>query len=428
MSHYLRAPREGIPDLLDTPAQFEEAARELASGAGPFAIDTERASAYRYDDRAFLIQVRRAGAGTFIFDPEGHRSALTSALAPVLNDSPWVIHAAPSDLPSLAWLNLHPGALFDTELASRLAGFDHPNLGSMVEELLGVELEKGYGNSDWSTRPLPSEWMAYAALDVELLNELAANLRDILAEKERMDWAEQEFAAILREHAGDGAGAGVGDKAGDATSPSSSWQDLKGLSTLHGAEKLAVARALWTKRDEQARRDDIAPGRILSNKLIIDIAHRLPESPGALGKIKGFPRRKRGAQSYWFQVIERTRRLDPSQWPSPHPTASPVPSKSLWMREHPEQWEAYQKVRDELADHAEDLEIAPELLLRPALVREVVWAATGPVLKRYPESVAGAISSAGDIIPYLRTTPARQWQIEQAAPALQAGLFSARRL
>ena len=414
MTEFRQRPLEGIPDLLDSPRQFRSAARELAAGKGAFAIDTERASAYRYDDRAFLVQVRRAGAGTFLFDPEAQHGELTAALAPVLNGQDWVIHAAPSDLPCLAWLDLHPGRLFDTELASRLAGFDHPNLGTMIMELFDVELEKGYGNSDWSTRPLPTEWMAYAALDVELLNELAETLRDILAEQEKLDWARQEFSAILADHLG------------DTSANAQSWHYLKGLSSLHSAEQLAVARALWTSRDELARRQDIAPGRILPNKVIIEIAHRLPDSPGALGKVKGFPRRRRGAQSQWYQVIGRARAQDPAGWPDPTRPPSPVPPKSLWMREYPQQWETYQATREELAQRAQDLGIAPELLLRPAIVRKVVWAASGPVIKQYPESVAGAIDGAGDIVPFLRTTKARRWQIEQATPALSAALFPRR--
>ena len=134
MTELRTRPAEGTPEVLRTAAEFKAAASALAAGEGPFAIDTERASSYRYDDRAFLVQVRRKGAGTFLFAPEGKREQLTAALAPVLNDSAWVVHAAPSDLPCLAWLGLYPGTLFDTELAARMAGFEHANLGSMVAE------------------------------------------------------------------------------------------------------------------------------------------------------------------------------------------------------------------------------------------------------------------------------------------------------
>ena len=78
-------PVAGIPPVLSTPDEFTCAAAQLAAGTGPFAIDTERASGYRYDDRAFLVQIRRKGAGTMLFAPEGYREELTTALVPVLN-------------------------------------------------------------------------------------------------------------------------------------------------------------------------------------------------------------------------------------------------------------------------------------------------------------------------------------------------------
>ena len=80
--------------------------------------------------------------------------------------------------PCLAEVGLVPATLFDTELAGRLAGLPRVGLGPMVEQLLGLSLEKGHGAADWSRRPLPEDWLVYAALDVEVL----VALRDVLAE------------------------------------------------------------------------------------------------------------------------------------------------------------------------------------------------------------------------------------------------------
>ena len=192
----LTTPRDGLPRVLSTPADFSAAATALAAGQGPVAIDTERASGFRYDDRAFLVQIRRRDVGTLLLDPEGVRPAFTQAFAPVLNGLDWIIHAAPSDLPSLAWLGLYPGTLFDTELAGRLAGFDHVNLAAMTEMLLDVHLAKGHGAEDWSQRPLPADWLAYAALDVELLLELGDTMAEVLDAQGKLDWATQEFDHI----------------------------------------------------------------------------------------------------------------------------------------------------------------------------------------------------------------------------------------
>ena len=64
-----------------------------------------------------------------------------------------------------------------------------------IERYLGVGLEKGHSADDWSTRPLPHDWLVYAALDVELLIPLRAALVTVLADEGKTVWAEQEFEA-----------------------------------------------------------------------------------------------------------------------------------------------------------------------------------------------------------------------------------------
>src|SRR5699024_2584462 len=139
-----RVPEVGIPTVVSTRAGVEDAARILAQGSGPIAIDTERASSFRYDDRAFLIQLRRADTQIFLVAPEGIRDEVREVLAPVVNGETLVVLAAVTYLPSLAWLGLYPGYLFDTEVAGRLLGIQNPNLASVTEEFLGNELDIGY--------------------------------------------------------------------------------------------------------------------------------------------------------------------------------------------------------------------------------------------------------------------------------------------
>ncbi|HZU45894.1 MAG TPA: ribonuclease D, partial [Mycobacterium sp.] len=152
-------PADGVPDLSVTVGQIAAAADQLASGRGPFAVDAERASGFRYSNRAYLIQIRRAGAGTVLIDPVSHGTDPLTALRPVtevLADDEWILHAADQDLPCLAELGMRPPAVYDTELAGRLAGFDRVNLAAMVQRLLGLGLAKGHGAADWSKRPLPA--------------------------------------------------------------------------------------------------------------------------------------------------------------------------------------------------------------------------------------------------------------------------------
>src|SRR5271166_4227626 len=264
-------PAEGMPDLSVTASQIAAAAALLDRGHGPFAVDAERASGFRYSNRAYLIQIRRTGAGTVLIDPVSHGVDPLTALRPVaevLSTDEWVLHSADQDLPCLAEVGMRPPALYDTELAGRLAGFDRVNLASMVERLLGRGLAKGHGAADWSKRPLPGEWLNYAALDVELLIELRAAISQILDEQGKTDWAAQEFEHLRI----------VGPRETVPAVRRDRWRRTSGIHRVHDRRGLAAVRELWEARDRIAERRDIAPRRVLPDSAIVDAAIADPKT------------------------------------------------------------------------------------------------------------------------------------------------------
>src|SRR5207253_5626934 len=102
----LLEPRDGLPPVVTTDAALAEVIGRLAGGEGPVAVDAERASGYRYGQRAYLVQLRRAGAGTVLIDPIAcpNLSGVDAALA----DAEAVLHAASQDLPCLAEIGFRP--------------------------------------------------------------------------------------------------------------------------------------------------------------------------------------------------------------------------------------------------------------------------------------------------------------------------------
>src|SRR3984893_16789483 len=259
-------PADGVPDLAVSVGQIEAAARLLDRGRGPFAVDAERASGFRYSNRPSLIQIRRAGSGTVLIAPVSHGGDPPTALRPVaevLGTDEWILHSADQDLPCLGEVGMRPPALYDTELAGRLAGFDRVNLATMVERLLGRGLAKGHGAADWSKRPLPGEWLNYAALDVELLIELRAAISDELAQQHKTDWAAQEFDYLRS--------AGARE-----ITRRDRWRRTSGIHRVRDRRALAAVRELWTARDRIAPRRDIAPPRLLPDSGTI---HGAPPNP-----------------------------------------------------------------------------------------------------------------------------------------------------
>ena len=191
----LTVPRDGVPDVVVDERALSRAADDIAGGSGPVAIDAERASGYRYGQRAYLVQLRREGSGTWLIDP-----VAVPDLTPIgeaLGDAQWILHAATQDLPCLTEVGLRPQSLFDTELGGRLVGLPRVGLGAMVEHYLGLSLAKEHSAVDWSVRPLPEPWLLYAALDVEVLGDLRDAVASDLESQGKSGWAAEEFEHLL---------------------------------------------------------------------------------------------------------------------------------------------------------------------------------------------------------------------------------------
>ncbi|MEB3983205.1 ribonuclease D [Mycobacterium sp. 663a-19] len=395
-------PAEGIPRLSVTVGEIEAAARLLDSGRGPFAVDAERASGFRYSNRAYLIQIRRTGAGTVLIDPVSHGADPLTALRPVaevLGSDEWILHAADQDLPCLAEVGMRPPALYDTELAGRLAGFERVNLATMVQRLLGLGLAKGHGAADWSKRPLPAEWLNYAALDVELLIELREAISGILAEQGKTDWAAQEFDYLR---------AAEPREAGPATRRER-WRRTSGIHRVRDSRGLAAVRELWTARDRIAARRDIAPRRILPDSAIIDAALADPKTVDDLVALPVFGgRNQRRSAAMWLAALEAARESRDRPDEVEAPNGPPPPAR--WSRRKPEAAARLEAARAALWEVSERVGVPTENLVSPELVRRLCWEW---------EPAPDAPTAVDE---FLRAGQARAWQRELVDPALARAL------
>lgn len=285
----ISTPSGGTPSLISTADELEKAAHMLANGHGPLAVDTERASAYRYGDRAFLLQVKRTGSGLFLIDTEVCRSDM-GLLAPAINRLTWIIHSARTDLPALLDMGLIPRRLLDTELGGRIAGLKKVNLGDMVDGLVGYRLAKEHGHENWSRRPLPEEWLDYAALDVECLLELCTAVAGLLSELDRFTWWAEECDFIRA------------SIFADAPSVKPSLR-VKGINNLSTPAQRELAFTLARERDRRARLVDRSPHRVLSNSDLVAIARKNPRTIQEMMDIAHF-RSARNARSWWSVIHE----------------------------------------------------------------------------------------------------------------------------
>ena len=394
----LREPRDGVPEPITTDAQLADVVAAVRTGRGPIAVDAERASGYRYSQRAYLVQLRQAGVGTVLIDPIALPD-LTS-LQEAIGDAEWILHAAGQDLPCLAELGLAPARLFDTELAGRLLGDERVALGTMVERHLGVGLEKGHSAADWSTRPLPYEWLAYAALDVELLVDLRGVLADELEQAGKTEWARQEFEAV---------------RLTPALPPRiDPWRRTSGIHRLRNRRQLAMVRAIWEARDAYAAERDIAPGRVLPDSAIVEAARVGPATIGDLLALPVFggPRQRRRADR-WFAALEAARALPDAELPPiTGGGGDGIPAPSRWRERDPQAAARLAAARAVVAEIAERHQVLAQNLLASDVVRRLAWS---PPAERTAEAVAARLAELA----------ARPWQIELTAEPLAAALSAA---
>lgn len=367
--------------VIDDEGAFVDALGALAAGTGPFAVDVERASGFRYSQRAYLVQIWREGTGVLLIDPPALEAV--DRLQPILAQDEWILHAASQDLPSLRELGLEPPRIFDTELAARLLGHERVGLGAVVERTLGISLAKEHSAADWSTRPLPQSWLEYAALDVVHLRDARDVLAAELAEQGKTEWAAEEFQAVVDRPAKP-----------PRTDP---WRKLSGLHSLRGRRAYAIARELWLAREELAQETDVAPGRLVPDRSLVAAVAADPASKRDLAALKAFNgRASRSELDRWWAAIERgraTKDLPPERVPS-----DTLPPPRAWADRNPEADARLKAAKPLVEARAAELRMPTENLLTPEILRRLAWAPPQPIT---PVTISIALAEAG----------VRGWQI-----------------
>jgi len=402
----LLSPSAGTPNVIDTESAFEKALVQLAKGSGPFAVDAERASGFRYSARAYLIQIKRAGGGLHLVDPipfgPGHK--LFAQLNKLFNTDEVILHASTQDLPCLRELGIHPTKLFDTELGGRIAGLPRVGLGPLLESQMGVSLAKEHSAADWSVRPLPVAWLTYAALDVELLVELREKIYELLKSSGKLEWALQEFNSIL------------------AAPPSpprvDPWRRTSGMHKIKRRDHLATIKELWITRDSIAQRDDIAAGKLLNDYAIVELAMSMPKNKKEFEKsLRPLGLRARWLENIdtWLTVILQSATIPEDQWPPlrSHSDNSMPPVK-LWRDRFPDKYAPLTHARATIELRAQELSIPLENLITPDYIRRLCWE---------PPIGATETLSESAVREKLASLGARPWQIEIVAPLIALALL-----
>ncbi|GAB3623003.1 ribonuclease D [Mariniluteicoccus endophyticus] len=403
----LAEPADGTPAVVDTPEGLRATVEALAAGTGPVAVDAERAHGFRYSTRAYLIQLRREGSGTHLVDPVAFRpdgpgndaaEADLHELADAIAGADWIIHAASQDTPCLAAVGMVPRTLFDTELAARLLGLPRVGLGALVEHYFGVRLLKEHSAADWSNRPLPANWLTYAALDVELLIEMREKVAANLDEAGKSEWARQEFAHLAEKAARPPV---------ERTDP---WRRTSGIHGVRTPVGMAVVRELWYARDEIARRLDRSPGKILQDRAISEVAAAKDLSRATLRAHPGFQRRSaKRYETNWMAAVDRAQALARADLPPVHTALDGPPPPRSWEHRHPERFARHQRMREVMNALADEHTMPAENLLTPDTWRRLAWE-------------KDSRTTRDEVDAFLAAHEARPWQRELTVAGLHDAL------
>ena len=264
------------------------------------ALDTEADSLHAYPERLCLMQFCTA-RGDELVDPLAGMDL--GPLFDALSGHRILMHAADYDLRLLQKHHRFvPGAIFDTMLAARLLSVKQFGLGNLVEQFLGIKLEKSSQKANWAIRPLTPKMERYARDDVRHLKPLADHLRADLAAKGRLAWHQEWCERLIK----------------DSTLPVETDQDevwrVKGSSSLH-RHGLAVLREIWHWREREAIAASKPPFFVLSHEIMVDVAAAALNGVPVQQK---FPkhlseRRRRGLE----KSVEQGLAVPQDQWPHP---------------------------------------------------------------------------------------------------------------
>jgi len=259
------------PQLIDNQSSYETVLSELMKER-ILAVDTEANSLYAYREQVCLIQISSPRMD-YILDPL--RINNISSLGNLFRDPKIekVFHASEYD-----FLILHEEYqfefqnLFDTMLAAQILGRTKLGLDALLEELVGITVNKKYQRADWGKRPLSEDMLRYAQMDTHYLIKIRHELAADLEKTGLSPIAREDFSLACLVHKV------VREKKDDPC-----WR-------INGARKLppqqaAVLVKLFQYRDQVARNKDQPVFKIMSSKALLQLAEECPANKKQLLKL-----------------------------------------------------------------------------------------------------------------------------------------------
>ena len=176
---------------------------------------------------------------------------------------------------------------------------------------------------------------------------------------------------------------------------------------------MTIVRDLWLARDEIARQIDLAPGRVLGDLAIIELATIRPDNLEAVAKVISW-RTKLESPPFntWLKVLNDSLKTPLDQQPEFRVASENLPPMKIWKEKNPLGYARLTHARAALIELSKQIQIPTENLVTPELVKKICW--------QQPPSSSSEYESF--VITQLTQMGARPWQIEQVSPVIAAKL------
>lgn len=326
-------------DTLAREAEHWRAAQVLA-------VDTEFVRVETYYPRLCLVQVHAAGRTSLI------DTLAFADLGPLFDalEAPThikLLHSPSQDLEIFVRLRGRcPQPLFDSQIAATLLGLgDQIGYAGLIEQRLGILLDKSLSRTDWSQRPLNDAQRAYAAADVIHLAEVFPALEAELAARDRLAWLAEDCARQCEVEQ-------------YVTLPEDAWRALKGLARMSAREQtVAAGLAAWREHEAQTR--DRPRKWILADDVLYRIAQRQPAQLAQLEALDLPPATLRRHGGALLQLVEQ---------------AMASPAQTLALDDEPDaaQKALLKRLQDRVREQAERLNLPPGFLAPRAELMRIV--------------------------------------------------------
>jgi ribonuclease D len=341
------------------------------------ALDTEFVGEDTFIPRLELIQVATATTAAIIDFPAVQASGSLDVFWELICDAKIekIVHAGRQDLDLFA---THAGQIpkpfFDTQIAAAMVGYGaQVAYANLVQRLHGTKLAKAHTFTNWSTRPLSDDQIAYALEDVEFLLSIHTHLQDRLNTLGRLEWVGEEFTRLET---------AVGEKSRE---PQERYQRIRGWDTLK-PKGAAVLRELAGWREAEARRRNVPRGRVMRDEVLLQLARHPPKSIHELRGLRGVHSSEVDRQGeQLLAIITSALALPPSAWPE-------VPRE---RKPDPESTGTVELLQAVLKARAAEEGIAPTMLATSADLQTLVEAKQNrtalevPILRGWRRQLAG---------------------------------------